>query len=330
MQLFDEAPWLSSLFDAVHHYIYQKIFAEAIWSDARKAISTMEQLNARMPHGTLLPLFSCGVAGGDVEQAIPLAAAWVLYDIASDIFDDLQDGDGKERPWVVWPVAKAVNVGLQLLGGAQQCLSQLKGSLGAQSEILAWCGEAMKQAAYDQNAVFINHLGSQSLETYWRQVVSKSGQIFACITQAGGRLHTNNCELLDALYSYGLSVGIMIQLVDDCRDMSFKVAKSDVKARHYTLPILYSLSQTNHACYQELVDLLCSDAVLSDADVEHILHLVAEMGGIQHAFYLIHSYQFKAVQALALFPQGIYRSLLEQYVTSFVFSITPTLALAAN
>ncbi len=320
----------SSLFDAVHQYIYRQIFIEPKWVDACIAVRTIERLNAHMPHGILLPILSCGMVGGDVQQAIPLAAAWVLYDIASDIFDDLQDRDGKDRPWAMWPMAKAMNVGLQLLGGAQQCLSQLKGDAEAQCEIVAWCAQALKQAAYDQNVVFAHHLGSHCLETYWHQVISKSGEIFACITQSGGRLYTSDRELLDALYTYGLSVGIMIQLVDDCRDVSARVARSDLEARHYTLPILYSLMQTEHPCYLELLNLLNKNTMLSDADIDQIGHLVMEMGGIQHTFYLIHSYRFKAIQALARFPQGTYRSLLEQYVTSFDFIITPAVELAAN
>lgn len=330
MLLSCDKPRLSSLFEAVHQYLYQEIFVAAKWIDAREAIKAIEQLNAHMPHGTLLPLLSCGVVGGDMEQAIPLAAAWVLYDIASDIFDDLQDGDGKDRPWVMWPIGKAMNVGLQLLGGAQQCLSQLKGSPGAQSEILAWCAQVLKQAAYNQNAMFANDPNANRLEAYWSQVVAKSGEIFACIMQSGGRVHTGNRELLNALYTYGLSVGIMIQLLDDCRDMSSSVAKSDLETRHYTLPILYSLSQTGHPCYHELSGLLSKDTVVSDVDVEQICCLAIDMGGIQHTFYLIHSYRLKAMQALACFPQGTYRRLLEQYVTSFDFAIASALEVAAN
>ena len=321
---------LSSLFDDVHTYLYKEIFPKTGWADAYSAVDAIKQLNAQTPHGSLLPLLTCGIVGGDIYQAIPLAAAWVLYDIASDVFDDIQDGDGKERPWNSWAASRAMNVGVQLLGGAQQCLGCLRGINGAQQEIIEQCGRVLKQAARDQNLVAPTPFGQHGLENYLRQLLTKSGEIFACIARSGTRLHTDDPRSLTAIYSYGQSLGIMIQLVDDCRDLSPAIVKSDLENGHYTLPVLYGLSQTAHPLHGQLTDLLASSTVLSDTDAERVCDILTEMEGLNHAFYLIHGYQAKAIDALQKFPQGDYRELLEQYVTSFDFLSPTTFALAAH
>ena len=105
------------LFESVHDFIYQEIFPQRMWSDAVTAVDASKELNSKMVHGALLPILTFGASGGCVEQAIPLAAAWVLYDLASDIFDDIQDSDEKNRPWVQWKTARAMNVGIQMIGG---------------------------------------------------------------------------------------------------------------------------------------------------------------------------------------------------------------------
>lgn len=322
---------LPHLFDDVHMYIYKEIFPkQSGWEDAHIAVELHQQLNVHAPQGTLLPILSCGAAGGDFQQPLPLAAAWILYDIASDIFDDIQDGDGKERPWNIWSSIRAMNVAVQLLGGAQQCLSHLDGVIGARQAIVEQCGTVLKQAARDQNMIFSSSLGQQNLENYLQQIMTKSGEIFACIAQSGVRLHTSDQRALAAMHVYGQSLGILVQLLDDCRDLSPKSLRSDLNNDNYTLPILYCLSQTNHPLYRKLADLLNDSSSLSDIDVENVCNVVTEMGGFTHALYLVHSYRSKAKQALEIFPQGACRTLLEQYVTSFDFFSSTPLTLAIN
>lgn len=307
--------WLKHLFESVHDFIYQEIFPHQMWSDAVIAVDASKELNSKMVYGALLPALTFGSVGGCVEQAIPLAAAWVLYDLASDIFDDIQDGDDKNRPWVQWPKARAMNVGIQMIGGAQQCLSLIEGRDAARREIIEVWANVLKTAARNQNNMMSGLQASNSLEQYLEQTAAKSGGIFACVARAGARLKTEDQFILNIFNTYGFSVGMMIQILDDCRDLASEFAQSDVKNGIYTLPILYSLSQTLNPLRSQLENLLADAAANRSIDnIQDICRIVTEMGGFDHCFYMNHSYRLKAMSVVQNLSDGVYKDALGEYL----------------
>ena len=60
-------------------------------------------------------LLACAEVGGDVEQAVPAAAALELLHNFSLIHDDIEDGDEMRRHratvWRMWGVPQAINAG---------------------------------------------------------------------------------------------------------------------------------------------------------------------------------------------------------------------------
>ena len=95
---------------------------------------------------------------------------------------------------------------------------------------------------------------------YFQHMVTKSGLIFASVSQAAASLTTNDESVLQAIHDYGMHLGMLIQLRDDCLDLSPDNLKSDLEQRCYTLPILYALNQQSHANYQPLRILLAKDS----------------------------------------------------------------------
>ncbi|MEW5985025.1 MAG: polyprenyl synthetase family protein [Chloroflexota bacterium] len=227
-----------------------------------------------------------------MKQAIPLAAAWVCYNLASDIFDDLQDKDDKQRPWNQWKPGRAMQVGVGLIAVAQTCLAQLNPA--AQSDILDILGRTMALAALGQNIAT-----RESLDEYFKHTLAKSGLVFAAVAYAGARSQTDEPSLLQAMYDFGLALGMLIQIRDDCRDLLPEQAASDLARATYTLPVLYGLSQQEHRLRPRLVTLL--DTANDDHTLE-IGRILTDMGALAYSLAVAKVYEQKALSALSVFP----------------------------
>ncbi|MFQ5433810.1 MAG: polyprenyl synthetase family protein [Anaerolineae bacterium] len=251
--------------ERVSHYIFDEALHGLDWPDLIAVIKFEQALihNIGSGYGTILPIQTCVAVGGEAETAVPLAAAWLLYNLASDIFDDLQDQDGKERPWNAWEPARAMNVGLGLIAVANQCLARLPTMPDAHRDILNAWAQTFALAARGQSNV-----GERpSLETYFRQTIAKSGLIYATVARAGARLGTCDSSLIDAMYDYGYALGMVVQIVDDCRDLAPGEVASDLANGAFTLPVIYALSQKEANGFPELSALSTASGSLSSEDL---------------------------------------------------------------
>jgi len=94
------------------------------------------------------------------------------------------------------------------------------------------------QSAHGQS-LFFSSVGSErqhgdDLERYWQATILKSGSIYragAAVVQLRDRLQ----ELIEALGDYGSALGVMLQVLDDCRD------RIDDPVKHPDLPGLPAL-----------------------------------------------------------------------------------------
>lgn len=80
----------------------------------------------------------------------------------------------------------------------------------------------------------------QAIEQYWRMVILKSGSIFWMATASGAAAGTADEELIEALGDSSMAIGVIMQIMDDCRDiLDISTSKYEV-----SLPVLlYSLAK---------------------------------------------------------------------------------------
>ncbi len=241
-----------------------------------------------------LPILGCSAVGGNPDQAIPLSAAWILYDLASDIFDDLQDQDKPTLPWLQWSPDQAMLVGVGTLFTADLCLTFLEGEAEACAAIQRRVAQAGLQAAHAQSI----STDTLSVPDYFHRIIANTGAVLATITWAGARSHTDNPVYLNALYQYGLALGTLLQLWDDCVDLSPADLVTDLSRHTYTLPILYALEQTDHPSHKRLCSLLYPRQNMTEAEVEDLLHLLHEVQVWPFMVAVAKAYEQKALTAL--------------------------------
>ncbi len=302
---------ISALFTQTYRYITEYGLAEWGWPDVQAAVAARQEvfMADRPMYANVLPILTCMAVGGAAETAVPLAAAWTLYDLASDIFDDLQDQDGKDWPWNHWVPSRALNVGLGVLAGAQICLARLAARPDIRGDITLSWSQAFALAARGQAR---SHTIC-SLNDYFRQTVAKSGLVYAAVARAGARLATGDDSALSQMHAFGLALGMLIQLKDDCRDLQATHLVSDVSAGVYSLPVLYGLAQTDSPHYSTLQAQLAQ----SPPDVTAVYQILEAMGAVRHTLALAYAYQKKALAALAAFPRAK-TAHLSAYVAGFL------------
>ena len=73
------------------------------------------------------------------------------------------------------------------------------------------------------------------MESYWRATISKAGNIFRAATAGGATVGLGSEAQVVALGEYGLAVGTILQVLDDCRDV---FDESPSKGYEVSLPLL--------------------------------------------------------------------------------------------
>jgi hypothetical protein len=186
-----------------------------------------------------LPAIACVAVGGEQSAGFTVAAAWFPAFLASEIFDHLEDKEYADLPKAGSPEVM-MNLASSLIFLAFHHLSAnqepCKG--GRAARLLAAAGF---EAASGQHRNLVKEQISveKSLDEYWELVILKSGSVFRAATGLGALMGTENEQLIEALSDYGTALGVMLQLLDDCRDAF--TPSDDLVHWEISLPLLMYL-----------------------------------------------------------------------------------------
>jgi len=206
------------------------------WPESR--LFLLNLLKADEPWILALPVLACNAVGKDERNAIPVATVWITLVHAANVIDDVQDGDLSrlsqfQSPRLAMTVAIAwVFAAFRMIEypsydpETKNKITQIFSSAGFESSIGQFQDLVMDTSKSDT--------GNQ-LEEYWNAVIMKSGSIFKAGTAAGAVVGAGSKDIVEALGNYGTAIGVIRQVMDDCRDF-WNDEKISKKQR--TLPIL--------------------------------------------------------------------------------------------
>ncbi|MBC7325577.1 MAG: polyprenyl synthetase family protein, partial [Moorella sp. (in: Bacteria)] len=119
--------------------------------------------------------------------------------------------------------------------------------------------------------------------------------------------------LIRRFYHYGRNLGMAFQITDDVLDMVAdpqrlgKPIGSDLRQGVITLPAIYALRYS--AKKQKLVCLLAKRDK-TPAEIQEVIHLIKDCGGIDYALGLAERYLARARQHACFLPEGPARQTL--------------------
>jgi len=291
---------------AIHQFLEKQVLAPLNWPTFMQVVLPYQYGRPTAPDiaTEALPALTCAAVGGDPDKAVPLCASWIMYLLAARLFDDVHDVEGL---WVAQPglsLTDMTSFGLFAIGAAQSSLSHLTVNHQAEREISQMFGNALSLAARAQTETV--PLTELSAETYFKVIAGKTGIIFAAAAWSGARLVGDDPLICQALYDYGLHTGMMIQILDDCRDL-----ETDLPASPWTLPLIYALAQATPQQARTLQTWLSAP---DNSATPQLFSFLQESGALSWSRQMARLYQQKALKTLEILPRKQTEQLRE-YIT---------------
>jgi octaprenyl-diphosphate synthase len=154
-------------------------------------------------------------------------------------------------------------------------------------------------------------------EIYYEVIRKKTASLIATCCESAV-LSTGNIEYQEKMRQFGEYVGIAFQIKDDIFDygMPGKIGKPtgiDIRERKLTLPIIYTLNNSNKEVRKELIDIIKNQNEKRKS-VQRAVSLVEENGGIAYSHEQMLSYARKALDIIRDFPENEAKKSLELLV----------------
>ena len=284
-----------------------------------KAVSDVEMIPELAHHlidsggKRLRPMLTIAAAKLSAYQGeghIRLAASVEFMHTATLLHDDVVDESdyrrGKKAARLVWSNQASVLVGDFLLGQAFRMMVEV-GSLQAlkilsnAAAVIAE-GEVMQLAAAKDLAT--------TEDAYLAIINAKTAALFSAAAEVGAAIAERPPAEQAALRSYGKSLGIAFQLVDDALDYSGESKKlgkaigDEFSEGKITLPVILAYRRGNaaeRAFWQRTI----GEADINDGDLEHAVELMVRHKTIDASLERARYYGSVARDAMATFPDSV-------------------------
>ena len=222
-----------------------------------------------------------GLLNGDaIEHTVPAALALEIFHNFTLLHDDVMDRAavrrGRPTVHVKWNDNTAILSGDQMLIEAYKQLAQVPADKLPQ--VLKWFNEmATAICEGQQYDVDFEHQNEVRIEDYMMMIEKKTSVLIANALRTGGYIAGANAAQQEALYQYGLHIGLAFQIQDDILDVygdpkTFgKAIGGDICCNKKTILLLTALEQADAESKAELLQWL----TVTDRDAEKIAAVTA-------------------------------------------------------
>ena len=239
------------------------------------------------------------LGGKNLDDVLPLATAYEIIHTATLIHDDIND-NAKIRRGVKTIHEIENSVKAQITG---DWLFVLGFGLGGQYEkeivdLMAETCSRMASAELKQ-LEHIHNLSTTS-DDYYKIIEGKTAGPFASGCKAVAILTKQPKEIQDALYNFGMQLGLAFQLVDDLLDLigDDRLGKPrglDILEGKMTLPLLLGINNLEGKDKENLLNLVSK---FSLQDLDEVLHLLKISGSIDYCRTLVNEHLNSAIREI--------------------------------
>ena len=239
------------------------------------------------------------LGGKNLDEVLPLATAYEIIHTATLIHDDIND-NAKIRRGVKTIHEIENSVKAQITG---DWLFVLGFGLGGQYEkeivdLMAETCSRMASAELKQ-LEHIHNLSTTS-DDYYKIIEGKTAGPFASGCKAVAILTKQPKEIQDALYNFGMQLGLAFQLVDDLLDLigDDRLGKPrglDILEGKMTLPLLLGINNLEGKDKENLLNLVSK---FSLQDLDEVLHLLKISGSIDYCRTLVNEHLNSAIREI--------------------------------
>ncbi len=244
----------------------------------------------------------------DLQPIIPVAVALELTHMATLVHDDVIDNSRTRRGTAtvkqLWGNRLSINAGNYIFSRSLRLVAAYE-----RSDMINVLADASMKICegeiYQMLSAYNTEVG---LKNYLRRIERKTALLISVSCQLGAMLTPAQKAEVLALQRYGYYLGMAFQVTDDILDFVAteetlgKPTGNDVRQGIITLPAIYALNYSPHR--QKLARWLSSPhSCLSEVD--GIIDLVIDSGGIDYAYHVTRRYAHKAKLQLRSLPYSL-------------------------
>jgi octaprenyl-diphosphate synthase len=267
----------------------------------------------------ILTLTTARMCGYEGERHVDLAACVEFIHTATLLHDDVVDDSalrrGSATANAVWGTKPSVLVGDFLFSRAFQ-LMVADGSLEV-LKILSDASAVIAEGEVDQ--LMISNDITTDEAAYMQVIGAKTAALFAAASEIGAVVADRGPPDQAALRTYGMSLGIAVQLVDDVLDYSAREADlgktvgDDFRDGKITHTVVYAIARGNDDERQFWKRTL-EDEEVRDGDLARAMELLERHDALADAMARARDHANEAREALVGFAANPYRDALLELV----------------
>jgi len=299
--------------------VFESRFREAVRSQTPLLDRIMRYIVKRKGK-QLRPMFvllSAKLCGEVTEPAYRAASLVELLHTATLVHDDVVD-DSRERRgffsvYALWKSKVSVLVGDYLL--AKGLLLSLDNK---DHHILHILSDAVRKMS-EGELLQLEKARTLNLreDIYFEIIRNKTASLLASACAAGAWSTSQDEAIAEKMRRFGEKTGIAFQIKDDLFDYAGdKIGKptgNDIKEKKLTLPLIYTLNNTDKKTRREIIYII-KNKNRDKEKVSWVIRKVEEAGGIAYATEQMNSYKKEALAILYEFPESPIRKGLEELV----------------
>jgi geranylgeranyl diphosphate synthase, type I len=228
---------------------------------------------------------------GALYDALPVALSVEIFHNFTLLHDDIVDRDemrrGRPTVWKLWGTDHAINTGDGQLLLAIEALEDAKHDIKSRARpfLLEKYREVVEGQYLDFTLTGYALNDPRTTEVLFLEMLTKKTSVLvAAATKAAGIAARVDDRELDALWRFGLALGLAYQLCDDAisiwgtSEMTGKVPHGDVREKKKTLPVLYTAHTLPQGTREEFCRLYGSGGSMSGAEVSRAIELMNSVG----------------------------------------------------
>ena len=245
-----------------------------------------------------------------MDDVLPAALALEVFHNFTLVHDDVMDRAevrrGQETVHVKWNDNTAILSGDQMLIEAYKLLAQVPAPKLPQ--VLKWFNEmATGVCEGQQYDMEFEHMSQVSIEDYLKMIELKTSVLLAYAMRIGGYIAGASPAQQEALYQYGLNIGIAFQIQDDILDVygdpkTFgKAIGGDICCNKKTILLLTALDTSDAESKAELLQwLMATDQ--KEEKIAAVTALYNRLGVREACEVVLEEYTSKALAQLDFLP----------------------------
>ena len=269
-----------------------------------------------------LAMIACQMFGGNEEEALPAALALEVFHNFTLLHDDVMDKAdmrrGRPTVHVKWNENTAILSGDQMLIEAYQLLSDVPSDKLPKVLRLfnKMATEICEGQQYDVDFESMEHV---TKDEYLMMIRLKTSVLLATALQIGAYIADANEQAQEALYQFGINIGLAFQIQDDILDVwgdpkTFgKAVGGDISCNKKTFVYLEAMRRGGERRGGERLEEWYSQVLEDNTEKIAAVKAIFEQLGVREACEaMVEDYTQKALAILDTLPQNVASDQLRQ------------------